>query len=72
MEEGERIRSRLRTNDLPVTWLIKMLSRRGIETTLPLMSHIFAGRRKGPRVDRIISESHDILDLYEERIGGAL
>ena len=36
------------------------------------MSRIFAGDWKGPRAEQIISESCDILDRYEERIGDAL
>lgn len=72
MEERERIRSRLRANGLPVTWLIRMLAKRDIETTRSAMSRVFAGDWKGPRAERIISESCDILDRYEERIGDAL
>lgn len=72
MEERERIRSRLRANGLPVTWLIRMLAKRDIETTRSTMSRIFYGDQKGPRAEQIISESCDILDRYEERIGDGL
>lgn len=71
MQEREKIRYRLSVNHLSFTWLIEMLRKRGIETSGPTMSAIFAGTRNGPSVDKIIAESLDILDWYEQQIGGA-
>ena len=70
MNERERIRYRLSINHLPFAWLIDMLRKRGIETTSPILSAILAGTRSGPSVDKIISESTDILDWYEQKICG--
>ena len=70
MNEREKIRYRLMVNHLSFSWLIDMLHRRGIETTSPILSAILAGTRSGPSVDKIISESTNILDWYEQKIGG--
>ena len=72
MNEREKIRYRLMVNHLSFSWLIDMLHRRGIETTSPILSAILAGTRKGPSVDRVISESINILDWYEKQIGGEI
>lgn len=71
MKEREKIRYRLSINHLSFAWLIDMLRKRGIETSGPLMSAILAGTRNGPSVEKIITESLDILDWYEQQIGGA-
>lgn len=71
MKEREKIRYRLSINHLSFTWLIDMLRKRGIETSGPVISAIFAGTRNGPSVEKIITESLDILDWYEQQIGGA-
>ena len=70
VNERERIRYRLSINHLSFVWLIDMLRKRGIETTSPILSAILAGTRSGPSVDKIISESTNILDWYEQKIGG--
>lgn len=70
MKEREKIRYRLSVNHLSFAWLIDMLRKRGIETSGPVMSAILAGTRNGPSVEKIITESLDILDWYERQIGG--
>lgn len=70
MNERERIRYRLSVNHLSFVWLIDMLRKRGIETTSSILSAILAGTRNGPSVNKIISESINILDWYEQKIGG--
>ena len=70
VNERDKIRYRLSINHLSFVWLIDMLRKRGIETTSPIFSAIFAGTRSGPSVDKIISESTNILDWYEQKIGG--
>ena len=70
MNERERIRYRLSVNHLSFVWLIDMLRKRGIETTSPILSAIFAGTRSGPSADKVISESTLILDWYEQKING--
>jgi hypothetical protein len=71
VKEREKIRYRLSVNHLSFAWLIDMLRKRGIETSSPVLSAILAGTRNGPSVDKIIVESIDILDWYEQQIGGA-
>ena len=70
MNEREKIRYRLMVNHLSFSWLIDMLRKRGIETSSPILSAVLAGTRSGPSVDKIISESTNILDWYEQKIGG--
>ena len=70
MNERERIRYRLSVNHLSFAWLIDMLRKRGIKTTSPILSAVLAGTRSGPSVDKIIFESTNILDWYEQKIGG--
>lgn len=70
MEDRDQIRYRLSINHLSFAWLIDMLRKRGIETSGPVMSAILAGTRNGPSVEKIITESLDILDWYEKQIGG--
>lgn len=65
MEEREKIRFRLRVNNLTSTWLIGMLGKRGINTDRSTMSAVLAGTRNGAKVDEIVAESVDILDKYE-------
>ena len=70
MNEREKIRYRLSVNHLSFVWLIDMLRKRGVETSSPILSAILAGTRSGPSVDKIISESTNILDWDEQKIGG--
>ena len=70
MNERDKIRYRLTINHLSFAWLIDMLRKRGIETSSPVLSAVFAGTRSGPSVDKIISESTNILDWYEQKIEG--
>ena len=70
MNERERIRYRMSVNHLSFVWLIDMLRKRGIETTSPILSAVLSGARSGPSADKIISESTNILDWYEQKIGG--
>lgn len=70
MNERDKIRYLLSVNHLSFAWLIEMLRKRGIETTSPVLSGVLAGTRSGPSVDKIITESLDILGWYEQKIGG--
>ena len=70
MNDREKIRYRLICNHLNFAWLIEMLEKRGIETSSPVLSAILAGTRRGPSVDKLITESLDILDWYDRQIGG--
>jgi len=70
VNERERVRYRLSVNHLSFVWLIDMLRKRGIETNSPILSAILAGARNGPAADKIIAESTNILDWYEQKIGG--
>ncbi len=60
------IKEKLARNSLSAKWLINRLAEKGVETDKCEMSNILGGTRKGPKVDRIISESLCILSFYEK------
>ena len=65
MNERERIRYRLRVNNLTLAWLVVMLGKRGFITSSASMSAMMSGTRRGETVDATLAESSDILDRYE-------
>lgn len=67
MGELDTIRDKLRRHRLSFTWLIYQLELRDITTDKTEISAIFAGTRKGSKVDSIITESNKILKEYEKR-----
>lgn len=66
MEELEAIRERIKKHRLSFVWLIFQLGQRGITTDKTEVSSIFAGTRKGAKVDSIIQATISILDDYEQ------
>lgn len=69
MEGLDVLRDRLKRHKLSFVWLMYQLNRRGIITDKTEMSAIFAGTRKGAKVDAIICETNAILTEYESRFG---
>lgn len=67
MGELDSIRESLKKHRLSFTWLIYQLEKRDIVTDKTEMSAIFAGSRKGQKVDSIITESNKIIKDYEKR-----
>lgn len=57
---------KLRLNSLSNTWLINRLEERGIRMTSYNLSDILRGVRRNEDSDRIIMESLDILNSYEQ------
>lgn len=70
MKELDRLRERLKNNRLSFTWLIYQLTCRGIKTDKVEISSIFAGTRKGAKVEMIIRETDDILNKYDKLASG--
>ena len=66
MDELNNIRNRLKKQRLSFTWLICQLRERGIVTDKTEVSSIFAGTRKGTKVDAIIKMSNIIMSDYEQ------
>lgn len=66
MDELNAIRDRIRNHRLSFVWLIYQLDRYGITTDKTEVSSIFAGSRKGTKVDLIIQTTSVILDEYEK------
>jgi hypothetical protein len=67
MGELDNIREKLKKHRLSFTWLIYQLELHDISTDKTEISAIFAGSRKGAKVDSIITESDKILKDYEKR-----
>lgn len=67
--ERMQIRIMLMRNSLSQTWLINRLEESGVHTDKTELSSALAGRRKGPKVEKIIQESFNILKEYEEKMG---
>lgn len=69
MEELNVIRDRLKRHKLSFVWLIHQLKLKGLLTDKTEVSSIFAGTRKGVKVDAIIRTTNVILDDYEKEFG---
>ena len=65
MDELDTIRDRIKNHRLSYVWLIYHLEKRGIATDKTEISSIFAGTRKGQKVDSIVQASNEILNEYE-------
>ena len=60
------IKEKLKSNSLSSVWLINRLAERSVITDKSEMSAILAGCRRGPKVERVVSVSNEILDHYEK------
>lgn len=69
MKELDVMRDRLKQHRLSFVWLIHQLKLKGILTDKTEVSSIFAGTRKGVKVDAIIRTTNVILDEYEKGFG---
>ncbi|XCH79018.1 MAG: hypothetical protein WHF31_16110 [Candidatus Dehalobacter alkaniphilus] len=71
-EERNSIRLMLLRNSLTQTWLINRLEENGVRTDKTELSSALGGRRKGEKVNLIISKSIEILTEYEQKmaVGG--
>ncbi len=63
------IRLKLMRNSLTQTWLINRLKEVGVRTDKTELSSALAGRRKGPKVEKILKEGLRILEDYEQKMG---
>lgn len=59
--EGKEIKRKLFDRDLTQVWLIGQLKEKGCLTDKTELSSALSGSRKGPKVDRIIKLSKEIL-----------
>lgn len=67
MEDRGCLRSRLQENNLTYTWLINVLKLRGLEVDKTTLSSAVNGTITGPRVAKILDNSHQVLDEYEQK-----
>lgn len=65
------IRLKLMRNSLTQTWLINRLYEIGVRTDKTELSSALAGRRKGPKVEKVLKEGLKILEDYEQKMGVA-
>jgi len=68
-QEKIQIRLMLMRNSLTYTWLINRLEEVGIRVDKTELSSVLAGRRKGPKAEKLITKSLEILRDYEEKMG---
>jgi hypothetical protein len=61
----EKVRTMLARNLLTFPWLIDQLAREGVSTCASEISSGISGKRKGPKVDRVIEKSLLVLERYE-------
>ena len=60
---GNAIKAALASGGLKQLWLIEQLKEAGLPVYDTQMSAILAGRIKGPKAERVLSESERILGL---------
>lgn len=64
-ERARAVRERIEKNDLTQQWLLARLEEEKIETNKCEISGIFAGRRVGMKVGRILDKAEEIIGKYE-------
>lgn len=67
-KERDEIRILLYRNNLTSTWLINQLDKKGISVDKSELSSALAGSRKGAKIEKVISESLNILHRYEDKM----
>ncbi len=68
-EKRVLIRRKLQDNHLTSVWLINQLEQNGVRTDRAELSTALNGSRKGPKVDKIMEVSLNILHRYEKSMG---
>lgn len=61
------IREAIKDEHLTQVWLINQLELRGIRTQRPTMTSILSGVERGPKTDKIILKSVEILNDYRKK-----
>lgn len=59
--KGREIKARLALIGHTQVWLITQLAERGITVSETELSHILAGRRTGPKAEKVITVSYEIV-----------
>lgn len=67
LEKRAFIREKLGKHSLSQIWLINELEERGIVTEKTELSSIIKGTRRGPKAEKIIDASAEILTEYENK-----
>lgn len=67
MSVGRELQTRLKGHNLNYNWLIAELYKRGVMTDKTEISAVFAGTRRGQKVDTILETTRIILDDYEQK-----
>lgn len=66
MYQARVLRKRLESQKLSFMWLRFQLKSRGLITDKTEMSKAFSGSRKGPKIEKILNLSKEILDEYDK------
>lgn len=67
MSVGKQLKARLQDYNLTYNWLISELYKKGVATDKTEISAVFAGTRKGQKVETILNTTQDILNEYERK-----
>ena len=67
MSVGKQLKNRLKDYNLTYNWLISELYKKGVATDKTEISAVFAGTRKGQKVETILNTTRDILNEYEQK-----
>lgn len=66
MAERENLRSRLQGHHLSFVWLVNMMRYKGYEIDKTTVCSAVNGSITGPRVEKINTMGHEIVDEYEK------
>ena len=69
-ENRLKIKQLLWENTLSHAWLINRLEGRGVDTSNSEFSSILSGTQKGPKTEKVLTVSLEVLNDYQENFGG--